>query len=177
VLKRLLMCAALMSALPGMQAQTKTVAAPALAPAAQKMAPIAWLAGTWVAEAKEPGSSNPPSQIVARYTPKLDGTAMSIETSFDGKQAYQGMFGYDTLLKKIAFWYVTPAAESVHGTVVVNGDDSVLDFTMTGLDGDKAKLQTRMHRTDADHFLWELYADPTGSGWVKVFDVKYHRVA
>lgn len=151
---------------------------PQAAEAVSPLAPIAWMAGSWAAEAKQPGAQNP-SKIFTRFTPQLDGRTMSIETSFDGKPMYQGMFAYDPALKAIAFWYVTPDGESIRGTVdTKEAGDPLFDFRMTLNNGVELHFQTRVHRVDADHYTWTLFSTSNkGTTWDKLFAVDYHRVS
>jgi hypothetical protein len=138
--------------------------------------PIAWLAGSWAAEAKAPGS-NRSSKILTRFTPELDGRVMLMETSFDGEPVYAGMFGYDPAQKAIGFWYVTPHGESIKGTVAPKGSDQLFDFRMTLTNGLDLHFQTTVHRVDADHYAWALFTTLNkGATWDKMFEVQYHRV-
>lgn len=150
---------------------------PQTAIAASPLTSIAWMAGSWVAEAKQPGAQNP-SKILTRFMPQLDGRTMSIETSFDGKPMYEGMFAYDPALKAIAFWYVTPDGESIRGTVdAKETDDPLFDFRMTLNNGVELHFQTKVHRVDADHYTWTLFSTSNkGTTWDKLFAVDYHRV-
>ncbi len=146
------------------------------APAVDPMSAVAWLAGDWTAEAQEPGSTKPPTKIVSHYRSVLGGKGMTIETSFDGVETYRGMFGYDGAKKAVAFWYVTTGGESVTGTVAPGAGYTLLDFTITKADGTGQHLQTHMTRVDGDQYRWELFADPKGTGWVKLFGLEYARV-
>lgn len=148
----------------------------AAAAPADPMALVAWMAGNWTAQASEPGSSKPPSKIESHYLPVLGGKGMSIDTSFEGKPEYHGMFGYDGARKAVAFWYVTAGSESVAGTVMPGTGYLLLDFMLTKADGEAHHLQTHITQVDADHYKWELYADPQGTGFVKLFDLMYSRV-
>lgn len=138
--------------------------------------PIAWMAGTWAAEAKQPGSSKS-SKIITKFTPQLDGRMMMMETTFDGQAVYQGMFGYDPEKKAIAFWYVTPNGESIRGTVAPKGVDYLYDFLMTLTNGIDLHFQTTVHRIDPDSYTWSLFTTLNkGTSWDKLFGVEYHRV-
>jgi hypothetical protein len=140
------------------------------------LAAISWLSGNWQAEAREPGSTKPPTHILSHYNPVLDGKAITIETSFDGVETYRGIFGYDGEKKAVAFWYLAATGESVSGTVAPTPGYLLLDFTSTKPDGARSHLQTHLIQIDPDHYKWELYADPKGSGFVKLFDLIYSRV-
>jgi hypothetical protein len=155
---------------PPSQSQQTAVASP--------LAPIAWMSGTWAAEAKQPGSEKS-AKILSRFTPQLDGRTMSIEASFDGKAVYQGMFAYDPALKAIAFWYVTPDGESIRGTAdTKEPDDPLFDFRMTLANGVELHFQTKVHRVDTDHYSWTLFTTSSGGAtWQKLFAVDYHRVS
>ena len=147
------------------------------APAVSPLAPILWMAGSWAAEAKQPGSSVS-SKIFSRFTPQLDGRSMTIETSFDGRPVYQGMFAYDPAQKAISFWYVTPDGESIRGTVDPKETaDPLFDFLMTLTNGVELHFHTLVHRVDADHYTWTLLTTMNkGTTWDKLFAVDYHRV-
>ena len=145
--------------------------------ATSPLAPIAWMSGTWAAEAKQPGSEKS-LKILSLFAPQLDGRTMTIETSFDGKPAYQGMFAYDPALKAIAFWYVTSDGESIRGTVDSKETaDPLFDFRMTLTNGVDLHFQTKIHRLDADHYSWTLFTTTGGATWQKLFAVDYHRVS
>jgi hypothetical protein len=138
--------------------------------------PIAWMAGSWAAEAKQPGVAKS-SKILTKFTPQLDGRLMMMETSFDGQSVYQGVFGYDPAQKAIAFWYVTPNGESIRGTVAPKGSDSLYDFHMTLINGIDLHFQTNVHRVDSDRYTWSLFTTINkGSTWEKLFEVEYRRV-
>ena len=143
---------------------------------ADPMAPVSWMAGKWAAEVKAPGSDKTTS-IVANYEPVLGGKMLKIQTSFDGKPSYEGMMGYDAAKQAVAFWYMTGEGESVNGTAVQDGDSVLFDFTIAKGAEPVQHLQTRLHRDDADHYTWTLFANPKGAGWAKLFDVHYHRVS
>lgn len=139
--------------------------------------PIAWMTGSWAAEAKQPGSAKA-SRILTRFTPQLDGRVMSMETTFDGQLVYQGITAYDPAKKAIALWYLTPNGESIRGTVVPKtADEHLYDFTMTLTNGIELHFQTLVHRVDADHYKWSLFTTINkGATWDKLFEVEYHRL-
>jgi len=144
-------------------------------PDSSPLAPIAWMAGHWTAETKLP-ELDKVAKIDARYTPQMDGRTMTIETSFDGKLVYEGMFAYDPAQKAIAFWYVTPEGESIRGTVESQPDgDQVYDFQMTLTNGVDLHLRTMVHRLNADQYVWTLFTTNEGTKWDKLIEVTYHR--
>ncbi|MDE1177259.1 MAG: hypothetical protein PW789_11745 [Edaphobacter sp.] len=137
---------------------------------------IAWMAGSWVADAKPPGNGKA-SRVLTRFTPQLDGRMMAMETSVDGQPVYAGMYAYDPAKKTITFWYVTPSGESIRGTVMPHADDQLYDIVMTLVNGIELHFQTKVHRIDMDHYTWALFTTINkGATWDKLFEVEYHRV-
>jgi hypothetical protein len=161
-------------------AQLSPAGPPKAAPVPSPLASIAWMAGHWTAEAKSPGSGAL-AKVDTHYTPEMDDRTMTIQTSFDGKLVYQGMFAYDPAQKAIAFWYVTPEGESIRGTVDSQkgqGEfpDQLYDFHMTMTNGVDLHFHTLIHRTDADHYVWTLFTTNEGTKWDKLTEVNYRRV-
>ena len=142
---------------------------------ADPMAPVSWMAGKWVGEVKAPGDAKA-TVIASTFEPVLGGKMLKIQTSFDGKGTYEGMFGYDPEKKAIAFWYLTAEGESVTGTVIPQAEYLLFDFEIAKPGEKSQHLQTHIHQDDANHYTWALFADTKGTGWVKLFDVHYHRV-
>jgi hypothetical protein len=140
------------------------------------MAPIAWIAGDWEAEAKDLRATGATTKVVNHYRPILGGKAMELETTFNGNERYRGMIGYDPAKKSVAFWYLMTTGESTSGTVTGEDGYALFDFTVTTLQGKGAHLQVHIVRLDPDHYRWEMYADPKGAGMGKLFEISYRRV-
>ncbi len=144
--------------------------------AADPLAPIAWMAGDWEAEAK-PGTPNSATiQVVNHYQTILNGRALSMETTFNGAERYRGMIGYDPARKAVTFWYLMTTGESTSGTVTPMDGYAMFDFMVTSAAGKSTHAQVHITRLDADHYRWEFFADPRGAGMAKLFDIRYRRL-
>ena len=153
---------------------------PLAAPSTSKSAapsplePFAWLTGNWSAEVK---MGNKSSKVLSRFTPRLSGRMMAMETSFDGEPLYEGMIGYDPAMRANAVWYVTPNGESIRGAVAIKDGDPVFDVKMTMSNGIELPFQTRVHRLSVDSFQWTLLMTmDKGATWNKFLEVEYHRL-
>ena len=138
------------------------------------MASIAWLAGDW--EAERPGASTATTKVAYHFHTILGGKAMSIETTFNGNPRFEGMIGYDPARKSVAVWYLTATGESTSGTMTPTDGAALFDLTVTSLEGKSSHLQVHVVHVDADHYRWEIYADPKGTGMSKLLETSYHRV-
>jgi hypothetical protein len=145
------------------------------APASDPMAPIAWIAGDWEAEAKGPASAAT-TRVVNHYHAVLGGKALELETTFNGNERYRGMSGYDPARKTVGFWYLMTTGESTAGTMTGEDGYALFDFNVTSLEGKSSHLQVHIVHVDADHYRWEMYANPRGAGMSKLFEIAYKRV-
>jgi hypothetical protein len=128
------------------------------------MATIAWLAGDW--EAERPGASTATTKVAYHFHTILGGKAMSVD----------GMIGYDPARKSVAVWYLTATGESTSGTMTPGDAGPQFDLTVTSLEGKSSHLQLHIVHVDADHYRWEIYADPKGTGMSKLLETSYRRV-
>jgi hypothetical protein len=140
------------------------------------MAPIAWLAGDWEAEPKAPVANAATSKVAYHFHPILGGTAMSVETTFNGSGRFQGMIGYDPARKSVAVWYLTATGDSTTGTMSPGDGFAQFDLVVTSLEGKSTRLQLHIVHVDADHYRWEIYADPHGTGMTKLVETAFRRV-
>lgn len=148
--------------------------APARSPAADQLAPIAWMAGgTWHGEVNGPDGK--PTKIDTRIERELNGKAFNFSTRFDGVLQYQGYFAYDAAKKSIVFSYPSADGGIASGSVTQAGDSQLWDFSMTEATGSVGHYQVHTHQTGADDYTWALFA-PQGDSWAKLFEVHYHRI-
>jgi hypothetical protein len=158
---------ALLSAAPVL-----TQAAPAT-PAADPLAPIAWMAGgTWHGEVNGPDGK--PTKIDTRIERELAGKAFTFSTKFNGVEQYQGYFAYDAAKKALVFSYPSADGGIASGSVAQVGDSQVWDLSMTEATGSVGHFQVRTHQTGADDYTWALF-QPQGDSWTKLFEIHYHR--
>jgi hypothetical protein len=151
-------------------------AAPMLAqatPAADPLAPIAWMAGgTWHGEVNGPDGK--PTKIDTRIERELAGKAFTFSTKFDGVEQYQGFFAWDAAKKTIVFSYPSADGGLASGSVSQVGDSQVWDFSMTEATGSVGHFQVHTRQTGADDYTWALFAQQAGT-WTKEFEIHYHR--
>jgi hypothetical protein len=138
------------------------------------MASIAWLAGDW--EAERPPATTATTKVAYHFHSILGGKALSIETTFNGNPRFDGLIAYDPARKTVALWYVTATGESTTGTMTPQDGAALFDLTVTSLEGKSTHLQVHIVHVDADHYRWEIYADPKGTGMSKLLETSYHRV-
>lgn len=144
------------------------------APAADPLAPIAWMAGgTWNGEVKAPTGKL--AKIDTRIERELSGKAFDFSTKFDGVLQYQGYFAYDAAKKAIVFSYPSADGGIASGTVTQAGDSQLWDFTMTEATGSIGHYQVHTHQDGPDDYTWALFA-PQADAWAKLFEVRYHRI-
>ncbi|HEY4379918.1 MAG TPA: hypothetical protein VGN01_06195 [Acidobacteriaceae bacterium] len=143
------------------------------APAADPLAPIAWMAGgTWHGEVN--GPSGKLTKIDTRVEPEFGGKAFNFTTRFDGVLQYHGFFAYDAAKKAVIFSYPSGDGGLASGSVTQAGDSQVWDFTMTEATGSVGHFQVHTHQTGADDYTWALFASQ-GDSWTKLLEVHYHR--
>lgn len=146
---------------------------PAPAPAADPLAPIAWMAGgTWHGAVTGPDGKL--TKIDTRIERELGGKAFNFSTSFDGVLQYQGFFAYDAAKKVIVFAYPSADGSLAEGTVAQNGDVLVWDFRMTEASGAVQHYQVHVHQDGKDDYTWTLFASQNDA-WAKLFEIHYHR--
>jgi len=146
------------------------------APAADPMASIAWLAGDWEAEPKGAAPSSAMTKVAYHFRPVLGGKALSVETTFNGTGRFQGMIAYDPARKSVAVWYLTANGDSTEGTMTPADGFALFDLTVTSEQGKSTHLQLHIVHVDADHYRWEIYMDPNGTGMSKLLDTTFRRV-
>ena len=145
-------------------------------PQADPMASIAWLAGDWEAEPKGAAANSSNTKVAYHFRPALNGKELSVEATFNGVGRFQGMIGYDPARKSVAVWYLTTTGESTTGTMTAEDGYALFDVAVTSLEGKSTHLQVRIVHVDADHYRWEIYADPRGTGMAKLFETSYRRL-
>jgi hypothetical protein len=164
---RKLLATALLSAVP-MLAQ----AVPAT-PAADPLAPIAWMAGgTWHGEVNSPTGKL--TKIDTRIERELNGKAFNFITKFDSVTQYQGFFAFDAAKKSIVFSYPSADGSITAGTVEQKSNSLIWDFLMTEASGTIDHFQVHLHQDGADDYTWALFA-PQADSWSKLFEIQYHR--
>jgi hypothetical protein len=144
-------------------------------PPIDTVAAIAWLAGDWEPERSVTASGATP-KVIYHFRSIVNGRALSLQTTFNGSERFQGMIAYDPARKSVAVWYLTSTGESTAGTMTEADGTASFDLTTTTLDGKSSHLQLHIVHVDADHYRWEVYTDPRGSGMTKLFDQTYHRI-
>jgi hypothetical protein len=143
---------------------------------ADPMSSIAWLAGDWEAEPKGAAASSSNTRVAYHFHPVLGGRELTLEATFNGMGRFQGMIGYDPARRSVAVWYITTTGESSAGLMTPEDGYSLFDINVTSLEGKTTHLQVRIVHVDADHYRWEIYADPKGTGMAKLFETSYRRL-
>jgi hypothetical protein len=144
-------------------------------PAADPLAPVAWLAGgTWKAEVPSPnGGAN--TKIEQRVERVLGGKAIRFATTFNGVEQYEGFFAWDAAKKQIVFSYPSAAGDVTTGVATeAPAGGVVMDFSIDTADGTAAKYEVRIRKVGPDDYTWSLFAS-SGATWAPMFEVKYHR--
>lgn len=146
--------------------------------AASPLEPLAfWVGGSWLGSV--PGGP--------------DGTVRRLESQFswmENRQAIRfdsfmivgdrrspycsGIYGWHPEKKSLVFWYYDAAGTFYEGTVAVEGDRLVHDFTTTARSGAQTRYRANITAQRPDVWVNEIL-QPEGEGWKHLVTVRYER--
>lgn len=138
---------------------------------------LGWIAGTWVAEARNGPDGNPLRvELVCRWG--LNHRVIEFNTTFvsGGKAVptYDGIYAWHPIRKKLAFWYTDREGNLTDGEATVDGNRLLQEFRVSKVDGTSNEFRSTIQRQGPDAYDWSVSGQKDGA-WVVLVALKYKR--
>lgn len=138
---------------------------------------LAWLVGTWRAEATTPDGNPETTEADFQWTPHRRAIQYSIVRTSKGKTvpALAGICGWHPVKKQFVLWEMDGEGNLTEGQFLVGEGKHTYEEVIHGVDGSTLPVRAEARREGDDRFRFDASIE-TGGAWSVAFQRTYERV-